>query len=483
MNTKINSVNFSNAKVLVIGDVMLDQYWHGETSRISPEAPVPVVKVNGLDARPGGAANVAINLAALGCDVSLLGIVGTDQNATELRELLELAKVNAELLAIPEYNTITKLRVLSRHQQMIRLDHEDLEIPQQHIKELHEIYIGLVKASDIVVLSDYAKGVLADPQLFIKTATSLGVQVLVDPKNSDFSAYAGTSVIKPNLKEFEEIVGKITDEEDLVAKARDLLVKNQIGSIVITRGSEGMTVVNSDTVETIPSYSGEVFDVTGAGDTVMSLLAAGLASRMSLNKAAYFGAHAAGIVVGKVGTSTVTLQELKSSILAKDNVKLGFVSVEEAITSIQTCQAHGEKIVFVNGCYDIIHHAHIKYLQTASAFGDRLVLGLNSDSSVKQLKGPDRPIHNQEQRATVLAALKCVDWVVLFEETAPGKLVEALSPDIIVKTDENFPTVADIPNTEGVEHVLARGGEVHLISRTEGCSSTGLIEYVVGTTK
>jgi len=473
--------DFSQAKILVVGDVMLDQYWHGGSTRLSPEAPVPVVKVDKTDNRLGGAANVANNLLALGCDLKLLGVTGKDGAAEILKQLLVQQKIDHEFLSIEQYSTIIKLRVLCRHQQMIRLDHEDdpAIISAENLKRFNDLYAGELSNYRAVILSDYAKGAFTDPQPFIRAANALGIPVAVDPKNRNFEVYRGADVVKPNYSEFQAIVGKCVSNEMLEERAHNLLQEHGIGSLIITRGSQGITVVaaNEPAVH-LPARGGEVYDVTGAGDTVIAVLSASLACGLDLIKAAHLATVAAGLVVAKVGTSTVTVEELKSALNTSKELPLGVSDVQRLQQVIKLAQARGEKVVFVNGCYDIIHYGHIRYLNQAKALGDRLVVGVNTDASVKRLKGDARPANSLEHRMEVLAGLKAVDWVVPFDENTPGKLVEALTPDIIAKGDEHFKSIEQIPATEGVEHVLKHGGAVHLIGRTPDCSSTELIEFM-----
>ncbi len=480
-NTDIKNFNFADAKILVVGDVMLDQYWHGGSTRISPEAPVPVVKINKTDNRLGGAANVAANLVTLGCKVKVLGIAGQDQAADILHQLLVDQKIDHSLIPMSKYSTIVKLRVLCRHQQMIRLDHEDDPdtIDQPSMQNLHDQFATDITKYNAIILSDYAKGVLLDPQPFIQAAKALGVPVIVDPKNVNFAVYKDATIVKPNLAEFENVVGKCNNLQMLEDKAHSLMQSHQIGALLITRGAQGMSfIVAGKPAVHMPAYGGEVYDVTGAGDTVIAVLTAGLAIKMDLLKVVHLTTVAAGIVVGKLGTSAVTVQELQQSIGKHKELPQGMTDEQTLQRIIKLSQARGEKVVFVNGCYDLLHYGHIQYLEQARALGDRLVVGVNTDESVKQLKGPTRPMYNLQQRMQVLSALKVVDWVVPFADKTPGRLVEALSPDILVKGDENFASIEQIPATEGVEHVLKNGGAVHLIARTPECSSTKMIEFM-----
>lgn len=480
-NIDLTNLNFSAAKILVVGDVMLDQYWHGSTSRISPEAPVPVVKINNTDNRLGGAANVAKNLVALGCQVKLLGAIGNDDAGKIILNLLQTQNLAHNLSTLENFSTVTKLRVLCKHQQMMRLDHEDeLEaLNLGSLKAIYDRFASELSNFDILVLSDYAKGVLYNPRPYIEVANAFGIPVIIDPKSNDFSLYRGATIVKPNLLEFEKIVGKSATLEVMVTKALDLLNLHSIDCLIITRGADGITIVTSTGAVThLPAVSSEVYDVTGAGDTVLAVLAAGVSSGLDVVQAAHLSTIAAGLVVGKVGTCSVSLQEIKNTLQPNNNLPFGILPEPILSDVIKQSQERGETVVFVNGCYDFIHYGHIRYLEKARALGDRLVVGVNTDASVKRLKGPDRPMYNEKQRMEVLAALKAVDWVVTFDENTPGRLVESLNPNILAKGDEHFKSIAEIPASEGVAHVLRHGGSVHLISRTVDCSSSKMIEFM-----
>lgn len=494
------------ANIVVVGDLMLDQYWFGDATRISPEAPVPVVLVKKIDNRIGGAGNVAANIAALGGNVKLFGCIGIDAAANILTDLLAKHNIEYCLTELTEVPTTTKIRAISNQQQLIRLDIEQSAVnvigqinvpprPSNNINLLAAVNERLAttntaKTAQVVLLSDYAKGVLAEPQQYIKLALQQQAKVVVDPKNKDFSVYNNATVITPNLKEFQAVVGVCHDETEIVTRGRNLLQQHNIETLLLTRGAGGMLLLQAhNSPSYIPAKSAEVYDVTGAGDTVVAVIAAALAVNIPIHRAAYLAAVAAGIVVSKVGTSTITLPELQRACAKYDDIKpdyvnadyinsvpTGVISEAELIPIIQRLQLNGEKIVFTNGCYDILHHGHINYLTDAKKLGDRLVVGVNSDESVAALKGPARPVNSLAQRMAVLAGLRAVTWVVPFSEATPGRLVEALAPDVLVKTAENFQTVADIPATEGVAAVLAKGGEVHLVPRTDGVSSTAILQ-------
>jgi D-beta-D-heptose 7-phosphate kinase/D-beta-D-heptose 1-phosphate adenosyltransferase len=467
-------LNFENTKVLIIGDVMLDQYWFGGTSRISPEAPVPVVSVDRIDERPGGAANVALGVKALGACPTLLGITGKDNAALRLEHLLSTAAVSFELNSLEDCNTITKLRILSRNQQMIRLDTENY-FPNEAGMILKEKYCELLNEHQVVILSDYGKGTLFDPSWFIAQARALGIPVVVDPKSRDFSIYRHATIIKPNLKEFEAVVGECKNEDVLVAKASLFLSNHDIGALVISRSEKGLSVITKEgQVTHIPTEAREVHDVTGAGDTVVGVMATALASGMTLTQAAKLGNIAAGIAVGKLGAATVTVPEIQTSLRKETPLATGVMSEEELLDALRLSKARGERIVFTNGCFDILHAGHVLYLEQAKTLGDRVIVGVNDNASVSRLKGPTRPINTLMNRMAVLAGLKSVDWVVSFSEDTPERLIQRIEPDILVKGGD-YKDIAAIP---GAKFVLERGGEVQLLDLKEGCSTTNVIKAI-----
>lgn len=396
--------NFSHASVLVIGDIMLDRYWFGDTGRISPEAPVPVVKISNTDNRPGGAGNVALNIAALGAKVMLLGLTGNDEAAEILEKQLASASVNHCLCKHDDLETIIKLRVISRHQQLIRLDFEK-KIAATNQSLLIEKYKQAIASANLVILSDYQKGTLADPALLIKLAKEAGIPVLVDPKGTNFHIYAGANIITPNYKEFETIVGPCHSDQEIVDKGRALLKQLKIESLLITRGENGMTLIQADQTSHLPAYAREVFDVTGAGDTVIGVLGAAVAANVDILQATALANLAASLAVGKLGAASVTPAELQVALTGKTSFKRGIVTDSQLIEAVREARAQGKRIVFTNGCFDVLHAGHVTYLQMAKQLGDCLIVGINEDESIRQLKGPGRPFNNLDHRATVLAAL------------------------------------------------------------------------------
>ncbi|ATG88380.1 bifunctional D-glycero-beta-D-manno-heptose-7-phosphate kinase/D-glycero-beta-D-manno-heptose 1-phosphate adenylyltransferase HldE [Methylomonas koyamae] len=466
--------NYSNARVLVVGDLMLDRYWHGPTSRISPEAPVPVVHVKQDEFRAGGAGNVALNIAALGGKVSVLGFTGEDQAANALEKLLKDAGVLCLFQAIPNYPTITKLRVMSRHQQLIRLDFED-GFHQIDSDPLLHLYHAELMQSQVAVLSDYGKGTLNKVQQFIALARQLRKPVLVDPKGSDFSIYRNATLITPNLGEFEAVVGRCNDEAQIVERGLNLIETLQLDALLVTRGEHGMSLLSKDAEPLhLPTHAREVFDVTGAGDTVISVLAASLAAKKTLAEATQLANIGAGIVVGKMGTATVDTDELAAALQGPRARHKGVCTLPELLKERAAAKQNGEKIVATNGCFDILHPGHVRYLQQAKTLGDRLVVLVNSDDSVKRLKGPERPVNGLAHRMEMLAALECVDWVVEFAEDTPKQAIDQLLPDILVKGGD----YTDITSIAGHDSVLAAGGEVKILSFIEGHSTTGIIQTI-----
>jgi len=471
--------NYSQARVLVIGDLMLDRYWHGSTSRISPEAPVPVVHVKDDELRAGGAGNVALNIASLGAKVSLLGFTGQDQAAVDLQTLLEVAGVLCLFQPVVNYPTITKLRVLSRHQQLIRLDFED-GFHQVDSEQLLHLYHAELIQSQVVVLSDYGKGTLSRIQPFIQLAKQLRKPVLIDPKGSDFSIYRQATLITPNLNEFETVVGHCVDEQQIVERGRNLIAELELEALLVTRGEHGMTLLTKDQEPLhLPTHAREVFDVTGAGDTVISLLAASLAAKKSLAEATQLANIGAGIVVGKIGTASVTTEELQDTLRGQRAHHKGVCNLAELLVERTAARESGEKIVATNGCFDILHPGHVRYLQQAKTLGDRLVVLVNSDASVQRLKGPQRPVNSLPYRMEMLAALDCVDWVAAFEDDTPQHVIDQLLPDILVKGGD----YTDITSIAGHESVLANGGEVKILSFIEGHSTTSIIQTIKDKTK
>jgi D-beta-D-heptose 7-phosphate kinase / D-beta-D-heptose 1-phosphate adenosyltransferase len=462
----------SSAKVLVVGDIILDQYIYGETSRISPEAPVPVIRVDNMEERAGGAANVAVNISSLGVAVQLLGITGNDDSSERLKNILNEEGVECHFIYQEQFPTITKQRVLSRHQQLIRLDYEKENV-ELDTGELIEKYLSLIESVDVVILSDYAKGSLGKVQSLIKHAKENNIPVLVDPKSSDFSIYHSASVITPNLKEFEDVVGDCKSNDDLIEKAEQLCSELDLDALLVTRGENGMTLIRDKEAPLhLKAETHEVYDVTGAGDTVIAVLAAAMACDSKIEQATALANKAAGLVVEKLGAATVSAEELNSANANKFDASVT-MDRQDALQIINHAKRNGEQIVMTNGCFDILHKGHVNYLIKARSLGDRLIVAVNDDDSVKRLKGEGRPVNPVENRMTVLSALACVDWIVPFNEDTPENLITTFKPDVLVKggdyTEEQI---------AGAEFVRKSGGEVVILPFEEGCSTTSMLKKI-----
>jgi len=470
--------DFSKARTLVVGDLMLDKYWKGSTSRISPEAPVPVVHVRDCENRPGGAGNVALNLAVLCGSTMLDGYVGKDAAGAQLKSLLEESGVQCCFELLPEVTTVSKMRVLSSHQQLLRLDFEEgfFDLDDTVLLARFEKSIAQV---DVIVLSDYAKGTLSLVPEFIKMARQAGKTVLIDPKGNDFSIYRGASLLTPNMGEFEAIVGRCHNDEQVVAGAENLRQELALDALLVTRGERGMTLIREAHPPVhFPTRAREVFDVTGAGDTVISVLAAALAAGQPMDAATGLANLAAGIAVSKLGAVAVTAEDMQVAISSHQQPK--FVSASKMLDEtslldiIHRAKALGERIVFTNGCFDILHAGHVRYLEQARCLGDRLLIAVNDDASVSDLKGDSRPINNLQQRMTVLAALESVDWVVSFSESTPARLISELLPDVLVKGGDYQPD-----EIAGADSVRENGGEIIVLDFHEGHSTTRIINSIL----
>ena len=470
---KVNIPSFDTARVLVVGDLMLDRYWYGDTSRISPEAPVPVVRIGDAEERPGGAGNVALNIATLGGSPMVIGLTGCDEVASALQARLESAGVRCAFEQDSAYTTVTKLRIMSRHQQLIRLDFED-SFSGHDYAAMQRRYESHLAETDVVVLSDYGKGTLSEVGALIRAARAVGKAVLVDPKGSDFSKYRGATLITPNLSEFEAVVGACPNDETVVEKGAALRAELELEALLITRGEKGMTLLSEGKPAMhLPTRAQEVYDVTGAGDTVISVLAAAVAAGQSLADATTLANLGAGVVVGKLGTASVTVAELQLAMRAQDEVERGVVDEQRLEAFVRDAQSHGETVVMTNGCFDILHAGHVAYLAEARKLGDRLIVAVNDDASVKRLKGPERPVNSLSQRMAVLAGLESVDWVVPFSEETPERLICDVIPNVLVKGGDYRPEAI-----AGGQCVIDNGGTVEVLSFIEGCSTTNVIDAI-----
>ncbi|GAB1623077.1 bifunctional D-glycero-beta-D-manno-heptose-7-phosphate kinase/D-glycero-beta-D-manno-heptose 1-phosphate adenylyltransferase HldE [Agarivorans albus] len=470
---RITLPEFAQAKVLVVGDVMLDRYWHGPTGRISPEAPVPVVKVEQIEERPGGAANVALNAVALGAGSTLLGMSGEDEAGIALENKLAAVGVECQFTKFADYPTITKLRVLSRHQQLIRLDFEE-NFHEVDTKDLNASFAEQVKQHQVVILSDYNKGALNQVGDLIALARDAGVPVLVDPKGSAFDKYRGATLLTPNFSEFEAVVGHCKDEDEIISKGEALIEQLDLEALLVTRSEHGMTLIRKGQPELhLAALAQEVYDVTGAGDTVISTLASSLAAGSSLDDACALANAAAGIVVGKLGTSTVSTIELANAVYGSQETGFGVLSEQQLKFALEAAKRRGETVVMTNGCFDILHAGHVSYLNHARTLGDRLIVAVNNDDSVKRLKGEGRPVNSVDRRMAVLAGLGAVDWVVDFSEDTPQRLIANLLPDLLVKGGDYKPE-----DIAGGQEVIANGGEVRVLNFEDGCSTSEIIKSI-----
>ena len=470
----------SNVRAMVIGDLILDEYVWGGVDRVSPEAPVQIVTVNDKELRLGGAGNVVNNLLALNCQVDVASVVGNDDDGRVLLSLLKERGLSAKGV-FSESGRVTsrKTRILASNQQIVRIDQETTT----SISAESETFIishlqDNIDALDVIYVSDYQKGVLTGRLLesIIESGRRAGVPVLVDPKGHDFSKYRGATLLTPNRKEAQDATGiEIADEDSLVLAGRKLLRDVELDAVVLTRSEEGMTIFTAEDEVNLPTVAREVFDVSGAGDTVLALFGLGMALDLPLQDAAGLANLGAGVVVGKVGTSTVTARELLEAcgMQQPDSIsKLVNASILKSLLAGE--RQRGRKIVFTNGCFDLLHVGHVKYLQSARQLGDLLVLGLNSDNSIRRLKGESRPLINQDERAHILAALDCIDYVVIFDEDTPELLIEELKPDILVKGGDYTPD-----GVVGRDIVESYGGRVEIIQFVDGKSTTNIINKIL----
>jgi D-beta-D-heptose 7-phosphate kinase/D-beta-D-heptose 1-phosphate adenosyltransferase len=472
---------FHQLKVLVVGDIMLDRYIHGEVERISPEAPVPVIRHAQRYERAGGAANVAMNLAGLGCQTFLSGFWGNDAEQGELAAILERAGIDTVGIVSSSLPTISKTRIVGRMQQLLRLDIESRDLPPAiEAQRLLERATELVSKVHAVILSDYAKGALSTPlcEAIIRAARSAGIPVLADPKTPDFSKYSGATSVCPNLGELAQATGIAAHHTDeLLTAAQKLVVEHDFKFLTVTMSEKGISVLRpvsegSTGIYHSPARAREVFDVSGAGDTVIATLTAGFAAGLQIETAVDLANLAAGIVVGKVGTVPIASHELVAALTPSSTFTAGekILDLDRLKLRVAEWRASGETIVFTNGCFDLLHVGHITLLEDCHRFGSKLVLGLNADASICRLKGPTRPIVGERERARVMAALAAVDAVVLFEEDTPLELIRAVKPNVLVKGgDYTVETVV------GHEDVIASGGRVEIVPTVEGFSTTNIV--------
>ncbi len=468
----------NRVRILVIGDLMLDQTLSGSVERISPEAPIPVLKAESRKDSLGGAGNVANNLSRLGCGVALAGVIGTDPEAFLLQEVLEKERIETRYLIKTQRCTTKKMRVVSARQQMLRVDFETTDPMDTYTETelIGRIFSALDEGPDAVILSDYGKGVctMVICRALLDRCRERGIPVLVDPKGADWERYRGCTVITPNLNELGQALHRTVhnEDEEVEKAAKELMKRFELGQILVTRSDRGISLFSGETVLHEKTLAREVFDVSGTGDTVVAVVAAFLAAGTPLEEAARAANRAAGFVVGKAGTYAISredlLRELNQGVRSASLSKV--LPLDQARALVAAWRSEGQRIVFTNGCFDILHAGHLFCLEKAKSLGDRLIVGLNSDSSVRNLKGPGRPVNPESFRAMLLAALFPVDLVVLFEETTPLELIRALRPDCLVKGGDYRPE-----EVVGSETVASWGGEVVIVPRIEGLSTTGIL--------
>ena len=472
----------SSTKILVVGDVMLDEYLVGDVDRMSPESPVPVFEQRATDVRLGGAGNVVANLVDLGCRVTIASVIGDDTSGHWLRDKLLTLGVDVSALILDKNRpTTVKTRVIAQNQQLIRIDREDRrDITQAAAGTLLTGLEGHIASYGAVILSDYGKGVLTDEVLakLIKLSIDVQVPVLADPKTASYRRYVGATLLTPNRKEAEQAVGfTLQNDQDIDTAGRTLMHCAESQAMLITLGQDGMVLFRvGETPLRLPTRAREVYDVVGAGDTVIATLAAVMAAGGNLATAAELANMAAGLVVGKVGTATVSPLEIRIFANGNEtNLTAQKIVTNEAAADIASRLRDKKRVVvFTNGCFDLLHMGHIEYLHHARALGDCLIVGLDSDLSVRRLKGENRPILNQCDRASILSALSCVDFITIFESDGLPSLIETIRPHVLVKGDDY-----SLDKVVGRETVEADGGRVELVPTVKGHSTTSLIERIM----
>jgi D-beta-D-heptose 7-phosphate kinase/D-beta-D-heptose 1-phosphate adenosyltransferase len=468
---------FGVPRVLVVGDVMLDKYVWGEVERISPEAPVPVLRTLRQSQQPGGAANVAMNLAGLGARVTVMGFGGGDAEQRDLETLLERERVQHAIVACPGSPTTTKVRVLAGHQQLFRLDTDPAQVGMPEAAErLLKLALAELPRANVLVLSDYAKGVLNDRMCrsLIAEARRWQVPVVVDPKGSDFSRYHGATTICPNTKELAAVTGEASHQlKWMLAAGQKMVAALNLQYMLVTLGEKGIAILRADVAIRVPAAAQQVYDVSGAGDTVVAVVAVSTAAGLPVEIIAEMANVAAGIVIGKVGTVPVRQGELLGALAHRADAEPDdkVLALAELRSRVAGWRAQNLQIVFTNGCFDLLHAGHISLLEQARRMGDRLIVAINSDRSVRGLKGHRRPVVHQHDRAQVIAALAAVDAVIVFDEAAPLHLIEELRPDVLVKGGDYRQV-----DVVGAAEIRGWGGRLELIPLVEGRSTSALIE-------
>ncbi|WP_277668750.1 D-glycero-beta-D-manno-heptose-7-phosphate kinase [Caproiciproducens galactitolivorans] len=475
MNHSIESIIGKN--VLILGDFMVDKYIIGRVTRISPEAPVPVLNVEKISRRLGGAGNVANNVAALGGRTRVMTCLGDDENADWIKKMLAEIGCNTDLVfKNPDLKTICKTRVVAKNQQFIRIDEEEIKpIPEDFCQTISkredEIFAGI----DAVILSDYGKGCITPcvAQAVIRAAKRRAIPVVVDPKGKDYRKYTGATICTPNTAELSAVCGSpIETEQDVQAFGEQLKEDISLTHLLVTRSEKGLSLFKNGQKQKIdfPVVPKEVIDVTGAGDTVVAVIALGLGAGLDVEDCCRYANQAASISISKFGAATASVSE----ILALENISTGKIKELNHLKEIcRQLNAQGKKVVFTNGCFDLLHAGHLVSLQTAKSFGDVLIVGLNSDRSVKSLKGYSRPIIDEQNRAKMLAGLECVDYLTIFDEDTPENLIQEICPDILVKGED-----WEDKKIAGEDFVLAHGGKIEYIPLKPGFSTTNIIQKI-----
>lgn len=464
-------------RILVVGDVMLDNYYMGDVRRISPEAPVPVFRKRSERSVLGGAANVAANLVAANQQPCMMSIIGRDANGKTMMQLFENLDINADLVNSLQRSTTIKTRFLAdNNQQLLRLDVEDTDpITKAESNKILKKLQKVIDNFDLILMSDYLKGLLTQEftQGVIKMARKHDIPVVIDVKDPKYGKYYGATLLKPNLNELCSLTGKnVKTDEEIVEAAEELRKRSNCQYVLATLGAKGMVLVGDGEPYFVKSLAREVYDVSGAGDTTIAYLSTCMANGIPIRESVDIANYAAGIQVGKVGTSSVSWQEVRDLISNEDHGIAHKILSAEELNSFRRDNAQ-KKIVFTNGCFDILHVGHKRYLQQAATLGDILVVGVNSDASVRRLKGPTRPVNNEQDRAEILSALGFIDYVVIFDEDTPYELIKKIQPDVLVKGGDYKPE-----EVVGRDIVEARGGRLELISFVEGKSTTNIIKKI-----
>lgn len=477
--------NFCGKKIVVFGDFMIDEYLDGSVSRISPEAPIPIVRIKSRTRRVGGAGNVVRNLLALGANVAAIGYISHDENGNWLIERLkEYGADVSGMIQSDDAITSIKTRVTAQNQQLLRYDKEVVkEVPGSVAEKLSSIISDILSDASALIISDYGKGVVtvATASVIISAATACGIPVVVDPKGTDYRKYSGATVCTPNMKELQEAVGKtLATEEEIAVAGKELCNDCNIKYILTTRSEKGMSLIDGSTGEKkdYPAIAREVTDVTGAGDTVISVFTLCLVCGASHDDCCRISNIAASIVVLKFGAAVASPEEIMKSITDNSKMVSKIFSVQSAMQKVEFLRGQGKKIVFTNGCFDIVHAGHISSFMQARKFGDVLFVGVNSDASIRRIKGEKRPIVTQENRLALLEALSCVDYLVLFDDDTPEELIRVIKPDVLVKgKDWEGKAVA------GGDFVKSYGGKVCFIELEQGLSTTNIIKKILEVNK